>query len=77
MNYIIRQKCIGGRSRLFCFGHYGESLQNDFDINIDIEVFDPDIYSYEVLDDWFLGSEGKKVTLSKLILMILQLFILN
>jgi len=40
-----------------------EKLQEKFDV--DPDVLNPDKFIYDVYEDWFLGSIGKKVTLSQ------------
>ncbi|GHU70686.1 membrane protein [Spirochaetia bacterium] len=48
---------------LWAAGIIAEYLNVNNGFDIDLEVFDPKQYRYDVYADWFLGSAGKKVTL--------------
>ncbi|WP_026043509.1 alginate O-acetyltransferase AlgX-related protein [Treponema primitia] len=39
------------------------NLNNDFEIGYNI--YDPDNFTYDIYNDWFLGSYGRKVTLAR------------
>jgi hypothetical protein len=41
----------------FCNDHYGW--------NADLSLLDPEQFDYVTYEDWFLGSQGKKVTLAR------------
>ncbi|MBQ3347817.1 MAG: hypothetical protein IJM68_12260 [Synergistaceae bacterium] len=40
-------------------------FRDDYGWNVDPEILDPENFNYTVYPEWFLGSRGKKVTLSR------------
>ena len=42
-----------------------ETLRDDYDMDVDLSHFDLHDYHIDVYHDYFLGSQGKKVTLAK------------
>ena len=48
---------------LWAAGHILKILRDDFGWNVNPEVLSTDRFNYVVYPKWFLGSEGKKVTL--------------
>ena len=46
-------------------GVIAETLNADYGFDIDLTLFDADRWRAEVYEDWFLGSQGKKVTLTR------------
>lgn len=50
---------------LWATGVVAEYLNNGFDFDIDTGLYKKENYNFEVYPDWFLGSQGKKVTLAK------------
>lgn len=50
---------------LWASQHIINYLNDKFDYNLDSSILDSDNYSYDVYRNWFLGSQGKKVTLER------------
>lgn len=50
---------------LWAAGTISKHLNDRYGFNIDMEIMNPKNYDYVVYKDWFFGSQGKKVTLSK------------
>ncbi|MDR1640142.1 MAG: hypothetical protein LBT59_10640 [Clostridiales bacterium] len=50
-----------GESGLWYAGMITEKLSADYGFKYDRALLDPANYTYEVLSDWFLGSQGKRV----------------
>lgn len=50
---------------LWAAGKIAERLNADYGFGIDLSLFDASRWRGEVYEDWFLGSQGKKVTLSR------------
>ncbi|MBQ7168382.1 MAG: hypothetical protein IJR63_00595 [Synergistaceae bacterium] len=50
---------------LWAAGKVLEILRDDFGYDVDPEILRPENFRYEVYPDWFLGSQGKKVTLAR------------
>ena len=48
---------------LWAAGLIAERLNREMGFSIDTSLYRKDWYDYEVYEDWFLGSQGKKVTL--------------
>lgn len=48
---------------LWAAKHILEFLRDDYGWNVDPEILNPDSFEHKVYPDWFLGSQGKKVTL--------------
>lgn len=46
-------------------GVIAQTLNADYGFDIDLALFAPQRWRAEVYEDWFLGSQGKKVTLSR------------
>ena len=46
-------------------GVIAERLNEDYGFSIDLAPFEPERWRAEVYEDWFLGSQGKKVTLAR------------
>jgi hypothetical protein len=46
-------------------GQIAQKLNADYGFSIDLSLFAPDRWRAEVYKDWFLGSQGKKVTLAR------------
>ena len=55
-------KCETG---LWVAGELAKKLNADYDFAIDLSLLDAENFDYQVYEDWFLGSQGKKVTLSR------------
>lgn len=53
------------QTALWAAGEISTVLNQNFGYQIDTTLFQPDKYTYTVYEDWFLGSMGKKVTLSQ------------
>lgn len=49
---------------LWASGEIASFLKSEYGSDIDLSKLDPDQYTAEVYPKWFLGSEGKKVTLA-------------
>lgn len=50
---------------LWAAGEVAKELNARYGFDIDLSLFDPDRFERELYEDWFLGSQGKKVTLSR------------
>ncbi len=50
---------------LFCAGIICDYLNSAYDFETDITLFNSDNFRYDVFEDYFLGSQGKKVTLAR------------
>ena len=50
---------------LWAAKHILEFLRDDFGWKVDPEILNPDRFEYKVYPEWFLGSQGKKVTLAR------------
>lgn len=50
---------------LWAAGIISKNLNDRYGFNIDLEFLNPTNYDFSVYHDWFLGSHGKKVTLSQ------------
>lgn len=50
---------------LWAAGEVAALLNTQYGFSIDLSLFSPEQYRYECYEDWFLGSSGKKVTLSR------------
>lgn len=46
-------------------GVIARTLNADYGFSIDLSLFEPERWRAEVYEDWFLGSQGKKVTLAR------------
>jgi hypothetical protein len=50
---------------LWAAGIIAEYLNRNNDFNIALDLFNPEQYRYDIYENWFLGSLGKKVTLAQ------------
>lgn len=50
---------------LWAAGIISKHLNDRYGFNIEMEIMNPNNYDYAVYKDWFFGSQGKKVTLSR------------
>ena len=50
---------------LWAAGEVAKELNERYGFQIDLSLFDPARFEHEVYEDWFLGSQGKKVTLAR------------
>lgn len=53
-----------GETGLWAAGQIGAHLNESFGFAVDLEALDPDNFRKEVFEDYFLGSQGRKLTLS-------------
>lgn len=50
---------------LWATGVIAETANERFGLALDLDALAPEKFDYEVYEDWFLGSQGKKVTLAR------------
>ena len=50
---------------LWAAKHVLQIFRDDYGWNVDPEILNPENFNYTVYPEWFLGSRGKKVTLSR------------
>jgi len=53
-----------GQAGLWASQHILQFLNETYGYNLDVNILDNDNYEEVIYEDWFLGSQGKKVTLS-------------
>ena len=50
---------------LWAAGHILRILHDDYGYDVNPEVLNPDRFDYVIYPEWFLGSQGKKITLER------------
>lgn len=63
--YYITDHHWKAETGLWATGVISERLNQENGFNIDLDIYDKDNYEYTLYPEWFLGSQGKKVTLAK------------
>lgn len=63
--YYITDHHWRAETGLWATGEIAGKLNNDNGFDIDLSIYNSDNYEYTLYPEWFLGSQGKKVTLAK------------
>lgn len=63
--YYLTDNHWKGETGFLVSGMIGEYITENYDLEVDNAILNPDLYKYKTLVNWWIGAQGKKVTLSK------------